>query len=120
MSAVPSWLTRAAANSIARGIPSSLRQMARTSAWLFSVSWKSVLTARARETKSSTAAESVSSSERDGTRKVCSPSICNDSRLVARIEIDRHAPRMRSTTSAHASMRCSQLSSTISVLRSDK
>ena len=86
---------RAAANSIARGSPSSRRQIEAMATALVSVSWKSGLMARARWRKSATAAYSASvshasicsrfGSARGGTWNSYSPCTCKTARLVTSI-----------------------------------
>ena len=89
---------------------------------LFGVGVKPESTAVARSTKSCVASASASAptgtdarasgSDNEGTRQTVSPDTPSASRLVARI---RNAGALRSrasTSSAHAAIRCSQLSST--------
>ena len=87
--------TRAAANSMASGIPSSRRQIDASVAVFWSVIWKSGLASWARALNSCTASKGTtaagvsacfgSGSDRDGTRYACSPPMRSASRLLASI-----------------------------------
>ena len=107
--------TRAAASSIASGMPSRRRQISATVAALSSVSRKSGRTRRARSVNNSIAS---SASDSDGTRQLTSPATPIGSRLVARTVTAGQPPSRPTTSAAHASSRCSQLSSTSSIRRS--
>ena len=117
--------TRAAASSIARGIPSSRRQISETDPTFEASSAKPGRAIAARSTKRRTAALAAVSSRRpsgDGTGsersgQTCSPSSARPSRLVA---ITRTAGQRWSRLPARravASSRCSQLSRTRSAVR---
>ena len=112
MSASDRARTRAAANSIASGIPSRRRQISTTAAALSSVTLKPGLAKRARSVNNSIAASATKS---EGTRHVASPVTPIGSRLVAS-NVNLGAPPNSATiSSAQASSRCSQLSSTTSI-----
>ena len=107
--------TRAAASSMASGIPSRRRQISVTVSVLSSVTVKSGRARRARSVNNSTAS---SARDSDGTCQFTSPATMRGSRLVARI-VTREQPASTSlTSSALASSRCSQLSNTTSSRRS--
>ena len=101
--------TCAAASSIASGSPSKRRQMAVTA----SLGVKSGRARRARSTNSVSASAPVSG----GTRQSVSPSTRSVARLVASTETPGAALSTVAASSAHASARCSQLSSAISAVR---
>ena len=98
---------------MASGIPSSRAQISVTIAASSSVTVKSGLTRRARSSNNSTASPL---SDSEGTRQVTSPANPIGSRLVAINVRPGHDRRSASMSSALASSRCSQLSSTISRL----
>ena len=118
--------TRAAASSIASGIPSSRRQIRVTAAALSSVTRKSARAWRARSSNSRPASlrktpstvAPASGAGSDGTRQTHSPSMPIGSRLVTR----RRTPGAFSNTArpsrAHAASRCSALSIRITSSRS--
>jgi len=110
MCSIVSCLQRAAASSIASGMPSSLRQISATAGALSSVRTSERFARRARSSNSRTA--SVSS--RDGTRHVTSPGTASGSRLVVSTDKCGLAPRRMATNAAQSSIRCSQLSRTSS------
>ena len=107
--------TAAAASSIPSGRPSSRPQISLTAAASAAVILKSGRASRARSTKSSIAS---SASDSGGTRQISSPGTPIGARLVARIVSRGHAPSRSPVSTAHASTRCSQLSSTRSTSRS--
>ena len=134
-------LTRAAASSMASGMPWSRAQMPATAGAFSLVTWKSGRTATARAMKSRTAsycssvtgsgwrrpAGRFSSSTRErrlvsggagrpGTTYSCSPEIRRTARLVTTRRTPGQA-RSRSPMSPAASMTCSKLSSTRSIRR---
>ena len=121
----PSTSTRAAANSIASGRPSSLRQISTTGLAFASVSVKSSTIAVTRSTNNCTAGElatSVAVSFDDGCglpsgprRYSLSPATRSGSLLVARILTPGAPPRTAAANLLAASMTCSQLSSTSSI-----
>ncbi len=129
ISATDMTLTRAAASSMASGMPSSRRQMATTGPAVDASSTKPGAVAAARSTNSrtdsaeATASMSTPSASQgvprspsggrssDGIGMVASPSIPSASRLVVRIRRARQSRSSRSTSLAQASMTCSQLSS---------
>ncbi len=96
-----------------RGGGTRRRQMERTASASSGRRVNSGRTCRARSLNSSNASASPSG----GTVHVISPPIANGSRLVATILIAGAAVRRPAATSAAASTRCSQLSSTITALR---
>ena len=107
--------TRAAASSIASGMPSSRRQISVTVAALSSVTVKSGRTRRARSANNSIAS---SASDSDGTATSPRParrSAHGSSRAAVN---PGQAASSSATSDALASSRCSQLSSTISIWRS--
>jgi hypothetical protein len=113
---IPSDALRAAASSMASGIPSSRAHSSATSARLAA---KSGATARALSRKSVTASESLASpgssareSGRMGTAR--SPATASRSWLVASTVTPGQAASMRSVNAATMAARCSQLSSTSS------
>jgi len=120
--------SRAAASSMASGIPSRARQMPATSAALAPVTAKPGRTARARSASSRTeAAAMIAASSPSpesggtgsgGTGHTVSPVIPSASRLAARTLIPWHPDSTASASPATASIRCSQLSSTSSPDRS--
>gem|GEM_PF-4122880 len=125
-----SWLgvkarRRAAASSMASGMPSSFRLIAATAARLSSVRAKSGSTARARSRKSSTASYRCSGSApvaalgttSGATGYSTSPWMRSGSRLVARIRTPGQVRSRVSAITAATSMTCSQLSSTNSTVR---
>ncbi len=122
-------LTRAAANSIASGIPSSRRQISTTAGALSGVRENELNTALARSTNSRTAsveptsanhsvvgspgrsmADADGGNARDGTCNSVSPRTPRASRLVQTIVKVGQETRRFSTRPATAPMRCSQLS----------
>ncbi|CEZ68686.1 Uncharacterised protein [Mycobacterium tuberculosis] len=103
---------RAAANSIARGIPSSRRQISLTASKLSATISKLGWTRRARSVNNWIASFA---GDNDGTTHVTSPVTPIDSRLVAKMLNSGQAPSSSTTSSAHASNTCSQLSNTISM-----
>ena len=107
--------TRAAASSIASGMPSRRRQISVTVAALSSVIAKPGRARRARSLNNSIAS---SASDSDGTPQLTSPGTRSGSRLVARIVTFEQAANMSVTSAALASSRCSQLSSTSIIWRS--
>ncbi|MDT5328320.1 MAG: hypothetical protein QOF25_5472, partial [Mycobacterium sp.] len=107
--------TRAAASSIASGTPSRRRQISVAAAQLSSVRRKSGRTRRARSVNNSIAS---SASDSDGTRQLTSPATPIGSRLVAMTVTAGQRPCKPTTSAAHASSRCSQLSRTSSIRRS--
>jgi hypothetical protein len=117
---------RAAANSIASGNPSTLRQISTTTSRAAPFT-AAALTARARSRKSCTAGLSsrrlaeVWSFDRGrsngATASSCSPRMRSGARLVARICIAGQRARSGTTKSATAMTRCSQLSSNSSDCR---
>ena len=98
--------TRAAASSMASGMPSSRRQISSmvASSSAFGLNCGS---AAARSTNRRLASAS------DGTRQATSPSQCSGSRLVASTRTPGPARSRSSARRAQASMTCSQLSSTM-------
>ena len=104
--------TRAAASSMASGTPSRRAQISPTAAALSSVTAKSGRAWRARSVNKSMAS---SASDSDGTRQLTSPATPIASRLVASNVNRGAAPSRATTSSALASSRCSQLSSTTSI-----
>jgi hypothetical protein len=107
--------TRAAANSMASGIPSRRRQISRTMAALSSLRAKSGRTLRARSVNSSMAS---SASDSEGTRQVTSPGTPIGSRLVASRVNPVQMPSRATMRGAQLSRRCSQLSNTTNIRRS--
>ena len=114
-----SSLTRAAASSIASGMPSSRRQISATAEafWLFSSN--DGLASRARSTNICTAADAASASEptgkpSGGTAYSRSSRTWSGARLVA-ISFRFGASVSTSPSSGDAGITCSKLSSTISV-----
>ena len=103
---------RAAASSIASGMPSRRRQISVTAVVLSSVRWKSGRTWRARSVNNSMAS---SASDSDRTRQVTSPATPIGSRLVVKSVNPGQAPNRATISAAHASSRCSQLSSITSI-----
>ena len=115
-------LTRAAASSIASGMPSKCRQIPATVDAFWSVSVKRWSTARARSLKSTIApneSASAALSRRaasgvgtlsDGKRYVYSPAVRSGSRLVARIANLGQPANSAPATIAASVMTCSQLS----------
>ena len=115
--------TRAAASSIASGIPSSRRQISTTVDAFSSVSAKRWSAEIARSTKSATAGAAAASAARrpsvpvsptasDGSRYVASPVMPSPCRLDASTETFGQPRMIAQITFAEPSMRCSQLSST--------
>ena len=115
MSSSDSARTRAAASSIASGIPSRRLQISSTVAEFASVTTKSGRTRRARSANRSIASSPIDS---DGTRNVTSPGTPSGSRLVASSRSAGQAPSSSVVSAADASRRCSQLSTTINTRRS--
>lgn len=115
---------RAAASSIASGIPSSLRQIWTMAATDGLSAVKVGSTASARLMKSRTAslsrALSLLGSDSDGTCHMASPVTPSPSRLVASTVGFGHDRSRAVTRRATAPIRCSQLSSTRSSCRSRK
>ena len=120
--------TRAAASSIASGMPSRRRQISATPGALRSVSAKPGKTAEARSMNRRTASFSASAepgrasssgTPSDGTRQMISGPIRSGSRLVATIVKRGHAWSRPSATRAQLNTRCSQLSSTRSRWEAD-
>ena len=119
-----SWRQRAAASSIASGIPSSCWQMSTTASICTALKRRSGRARRARSrnrriaSNPSSAATSTASSragtERDGTRHVTSPDRPSGSRLVASTTRLGHDRRSDSIAAAASATRCSQLSNTTS------
>jgi hypothetical protein len=107
--------TRAAASSIASGTPPRRRQISAAVAVFSSVRRKSGRTRRARSANNSIAS---SASDSDGTRQLTSPATPIGSRLVATTVTAGQPPCRPTTSEAHASSRCSQLSSTSNIRRS--
>ncbi len=114
-------VTRAAASSTARGMPSSRRQISATAAALTSSSTNVGCTARARSTNSCTAGLEAMASTVDvctGSSSAlrghtCSPATPSASRIVARIwRTPGQSRRRPSASPPTGSTRCSQLSST--------
>ncbi len=101
-------LIRAAASSIARGMPSRRRQISPTTGSFSAVGVNEWSTARARSIKSATA----SSIRSDGKRKMRSPLTLSGSRLVARTRSRGQPAKSTAAAAAAPSMTCSQLSST--------
>ncbi len=117
--------SRAAASSMASGIPSSARQIRVTAGTVSSVTVKPERAAAARSFSSRTAAYAMAcsaSASRGGrasgrTGHRASPVRPSGSRLVARMRSPGHSPSSRSASAAAAPIRCSQLSSTRSAVR---
>lgn len=101
--------TRAAASSIAKGMPSRRSQISATGAESCSFTTKSGRTWRARSVNNVTAS---SVSDREGTPQATSPGTRRGSRLVARTFAAGQAPSSATVSAEHASIRCSQLSRT--------
>ena len=119
------WVTRAAASSIARGTPSSRRQMSATSGALSSghgegrVHRLAALREELHRGGSppgcrSRREHSGSGTVNGGTGRACSPATRSSTRLVTRI-LSRGQSASRSLTSGAAATTCSKLSSTSSV-----
>ncbi len=115
--------TRAAASSIARGIPSSQPQTRRTLSRTPGASgskWLDASIARSRNSKTAPSSApssappdpSAPSTARPPTRHTCSPGTPSGWRLVAITRSDGDRSSSVTTRSAHASTTCSQLSST--------
>ena len=110
---------RAAANSMANGMPSSRRQIRPATEVVRSSPASAAPCCAARSVNSRTASElpiacAVSSSagvSRDGTRWTYSPAMPSGSRLVASSTMFGQLRSRASASLAHASMTCSQLSS---------
>ena len=100
---------------MASGRPSSLRQISVTVSVLSAVTRNSGLVLRARSPNNSIAS---SASDSDGTRQLTSPATPIGSRLVVSNVSAGHPASRAVISSALASSRCSQLSSTISIWRS--
>ena len=121
----PSTSTRGAANSIASGKPSSLRQISTTSGAFASVSAKSSTIAVTRSTNSCTAGKAAASAAvslddgcgllRGPRRYSRSPATPSGSLLVARMLTPGAPLRIAAARLAAASMTCSQLSSSSSI-----
>ena len=118
-------LMRAAASSIANGIPSNCWQICVMVTALSSSGVKSGLTALARSTNRHTPSYSMSKSskvictsgiDKGGTGHTFSPAKLNASRLVARIFKFAQDVNSDSAMCAQASIRCSQLSRTSKTL----
>jgi len=119
---IPNAATRTAANSSAKGRPSSLRQISQSAGASSSVRRNSTPLANARSLNSctaeySSASRAVISGRSGGTSsdpKRCShsPSARSGSRLVASIRTRDAVFSMASTLAAASSITCSQLSST--------
>ncbi len=119
--------TREAINSIANGTPSRCAQMEATACTFFAFNEKSGLTARARSANNiragksdtfsiSTSTENVSCGKSStGTWNNHSPGTRNDSRLVAMIFKWGQSERRPEASKAESSIRCSRLSSMISI-----
>ena len=119
---------RAAASSMASGMPSRRRQIWMTASPLAGVSWKPGLAVLARSRKSRTASPASRTSRSaglwseggtvsGGTGRTASPAMLSGSWLVARMRTSGQATRMVFASSAHAARRCSQLSRTRSKRR---
>ena len=91
---------RAAASSIASGMPSRRRQISVTAVVLSPVRWKSGRTWRARAVNNSMAS---SASDSDRTRQVISPATPIGSRLVVKSVNPGQAPNRATISAAHAS-----------------
>ena len=119
---------RAAANSMASGIPSRCRQISTTAATLPGPMANRSLTASARAANNRTADDPAATSTvasaagraRDWTRRTCSPSTPSGSRLVTNKRSSGAAASTASSRSAVSASTCSQLSTTTSIRRSDK
>ena len=113
---------RAAASSMASGMPSSWQQMPTTSADVLVGSGSRVGLGRAIDEQADgvavrdglEVAAASGGSPRGGTRQVISPGTFRGSRLVARIATSEQRRRISAAATAHPSARCSQLSSTSS------
>ena len=122
ISAGRSAATRAAASSIASGIPSSRRQISPTAATLEGLREKSLRAAAARWTNRDTASlapaaampASGGGSDSGRSPKTCSPPTPSGCWLVARMRTPRQPRKMSAASAAAAAARCSQLSSTSS------
>ena len=122
ISAGRSAATRAAASSIASGIPSSRRQISPTAATFAGLREKSLRAAAARwanrdiASLSATAAMPASGGGSDSGRSpnTCSPPTPSGCWLVARTRTPGQPRRMSAASAAAAAARCSQLSSTSS------
>ena len=123
MAASGRCLTRAAASSIAKGRPSSLRQISTTSKAVSRSRSRFRLTAFARSQKSAVAGQRTMSSgvgsvtpdgnSKGGTANSCSPRSRRALRLVTRKVVSGHL-RSREYTSGAAGVRCSKVSRTTS------
>ena len=102
---------RAAASSMASGMPSRRRQISATAPAASSAGSKPGRAAAARSQNSRSASAS------EGTRQATSSAQRSGSRLVARTRTPGPARRTSSARRAHASIRCSQLSRTINASR---
>jgi hypothetical protein len=106
----------AAASSMARGSPSSRRQIPVTATIDRGSRWSCGRLTRARWTNSVAASSAPSGSNGQS----CSPSTDSASRLVVRTTARPHLDRSRSTSAAVSASTCSQLSRTSSTRRSDR
>ena len=106
---------------MARGIPSRRRQISTTNRAVASSKTNVGSAARARATKSATAGMAIAPSheisvsgaavDNGSTDHTCSPATASGSRLVATTDTEGASLRIRLTSAATGSMRCSQLSS---------
>ena len=121
-------VTRAAASSIANGMPSRRRQISATETRFAVPSVNSDRTATARSTKSwiasdpnkaSVSADTVGTGS-DGSANKRSPATPNPSRLVARTRTSGQRCRISDASRAASANKCSQLSNTTNNSRSRK